>query len=95
MPPRRLFWTFEARQELDELLGRRTRKERVLDCIDSHAQLVAEELSMATVDPGPSHFRFYDFRCDDVGSAVYVQLLLSSVPCSCHLRARHDASASA
>ena len=78
MPPRRLFWTFEARQELDELLGRRTRKDRVLDCIDSHAQLVAEELGMATVDPSPSHFRFFDSRCDDVGIAVYVRLIFDA-----------------
>jgi hypothetical protein len=78
MPPRRLKWEYEALGELGELLSRRTNKVEVHECIESHACLVAEELNIATVEPGPSHFYVYVFTCADGDVRVPVRLVFDA-----------------
>ena len=78
MHQRRLFWQFEAIDELSELLERRIDKDGVQDCIESIACLVAEEPGIAMVEPGPSHFLVHVFRCMDGDTEVFVRLIFDA-----------------
>lgn len=78
MPPRRLVWSFEATQDLVELLKRRKHQADVHACIEGHAQSVADDVAIASTEPGPAHFRVHRFRCLDGDVGVYVRLIFDA-----------------
>lgn len=78
MAPRKLFWQYEAIEELRELLDRREDKDGVQDCIDAAACLVAEELGIAKKEDGPGSFLEYVFRCEDEKTEIFIRLIFDA-----------------
>ena len=47
-------------------------------CIEGHAQSVADDVTIAAIEPGPAHFRVHNFRCMDGVVAAYVRLIFDA-----------------
>ena len=81
MPSRELVWNRKAAQELQELLGRRSDRHGVLECIQEHLVTVAADpTKVLQPSASPAREMVYRFRCDDGLTVIYIVAVLAYAP---------------